>query len=59
MPAPGGLLTGGSAARGVVPALGGASAARGVPAPGGWRPPVTATGAGDTHPTRMQSYYFC
>ena len=39
--------------------LRGGSGPRGVPAPGGggvWRPPMTATAAGGTHPTGMHSY---
>ena len=47
VPALGGCLLWGGACSGGVPTLGG------VPALGGWRPPMTATAAGGTHPTGM------
>ena len=53
-PHPRGKLRG--SGRGVYrPTPWGACLPRGVPAPGGWRPPVMATAAGGTHPTGMHS----
>ena len=54
VPARGVPVPGGSAPRGV-PTLGGACSRGGVCLQGVWRPPLTATVAGGTHPTGMHS----